>query len=174
MSLKDYFIEKQRMIERKKRLESAKKLGTGLTIGALIGSAAGVLFAPKSGEETRRDISDAALKANEQLKEKSKELSNEVVKKYNETKESLIDYKESKLTNLKAVEDDVEELVIDKKNDAKELAEEAKDIKDDLVQDSKELKDDLIKDSKDFKNDIKQDTKSFADKTKNNFNKNTK
>ena len=53
MSLKDYFIEKQRMIDRKKRLETTKKLATGIAIGTLVGSAVGVLFAPKAGEETR-------------------------------------------------------------------------------------------------------------------------
>ncbi len=35
----------------------------GVAVGAAVGTVLGVLFAPKSGKETRKDISDAASKA---------------------------------------------------------------------------------------------------------------
>lgn len=39
----------------------------GVALGAAVGAAIGVLFAPKSGKETRQDISDAASKAKEKV-----------------------------------------------------------------------------------------------------------
>ena len=55
-------------------------LVNGLLIGGLIGAAIGILFAPKSGKETRQDIADKAdellVKAREEYKKaavKSKE-----------------------------------------------------------------------------------------------------
>ena len=60
MSLKEYFVEKQRMLERRKRLDTTKKVATGLAIGSVIGSAVGVLFAPKSGKETRKALVNKA------------------------------------------------------------------------------------------------------------------
>ena len=34
----------------------SKKFGLGLAVGALVGAVAGILTAPKSGEETRKDL----------------------------------------------------------------------------------------------------------------------
>lgn len=53
----------KRKVERKKNIKIAKNIATGLTIGATLG----ILFAPKSGEDTREDIKD-----------KSKVLSNDI------------------------------------------------------------------------------------------------
>ena len=41
--------------------------------GAIAGAIAGILFAPKSGEETRRELKGYARKAEEQLIEKAEE-----------------------------------------------------------------------------------------------------
>ena len=41
--------------------------------GAIAGAIAGILFAPKSGEETRRELKGYARKAEEELIEKAKE-----------------------------------------------------------------------------------------------------
>lgn len=55
-------------------------LKTGI-IGVLFGAIAGVLFAPKSGKETRQDIKDAAIKANKEAEKKLKELHSELKEK---------------------------------------------------------------------------------------------
>lgn len=90
----------------------------GLLAGILAGATAGILFAPKSGEETRRDIKNKAL-----------ELSAEVEKLYAKAKASL----EMKLSELKKVGEAidrtkytalVDEVVKEVKND-KEVTKEA-------------------------------------------------
>gem|GEM_PF-1613445 len=45
------------------------KVGGGLLLGAAIGSAVGVLFAPKAGKETREDIKTKANEAQEKTQE---------------------------------------------------------------------------------------------------------
>ena len=52
-----------------------KKFGLGLAIGAVVGAVAGVLAAPKSGEETRKDLHKKA----KDLKEVALEKTNEAV-----------------------------------------------------------------------------------------------
>lgn len=62
----------------------AKKRSSNVAIGALIaagiGYAAGVLTAPKSGKETRKDIHDAAVRAKAESEKKLKELYAELAK----------------------------------------------------------------------------------------------
>lgn len=43
------------------------KLAVGAAIGAVAGVVTGLLFAPKSGKETRKDIADTAVKAKEKV-----------------------------------------------------------------------------------------------------------
>jgi len=52
--------------------ENNRDLLLGLFIGGLIGAAFGILFAPKSGRETRQDIVRKAKEEYEKAKEKSK------------------------------------------------------------------------------------------------------
>ncbi len=68
----------------------------GLLIGGLIGAVAGILFAPKSGRETREDISrktqDLVSKAREEyvsVLEKSKEAYDAALERMKETKSAL-------------------------------------------------------------------------------------
>ncbi|MDU7926848.1 MAG: YtxH domain-containing protein [Finegoldia magna] len=63
MSLMDYLEHKRREKERqikweiaKRKYEDEAKITLGTVIGASLGLAAGLLLAPKSGEETRKDI----------------------------------------------------------------------------------------------------------------------
>lgn len=44
----------------------------GTIVGAALGALGGILFAPKSGKETRKDIADAAVKAKKTAEEKLK------------------------------------------------------------------------------------------------------
>lgn len=69
------------------------KLALGALIGAAAGFVTGVLLAPKSGKETRKDIKDGALKAKdaavekaEELKGKATQVAEDVTKKANTVK----------------------------------------------------------------------------------------
>ena len=57
-----------------------KGLAIGALFGAVIGVITGILFAPKSGKETRKDIKDAAGKAADALVEEAHTLQNEAKK----------------------------------------------------------------------------------------------
>lgn len=126
MSIKDYFIARQREIDRKRKLDTASKVGVGLTIGTLVGSAVGVLFAPKSGKETREDLKDVAEKSVETIKTKTNELGDTVQQTYTEAVNKFNKFSEEKLTQLKLAKDDAEEKVEEVKEDVKDKALDAK------------------------------------------------
>ncbi len=105
MSISDYLEAKRREKERQirnemrmKHMETARKVATGTIVGALAGITAGVLFAPKSGEETRKDIADFAVDAKENVKDginvakeniiyKTEEIKGDIKDKYAEFKD---------------------------------------------------------------------------------------
>jgi gas vesicle protein len=109
----------------------------GTIIGAAIGAIGGILFAPKSGKETRKDISDAAVKAKNSAEAKLKaaysELGNLAAKAKKEAEElkgkAKTEYE--KLANkLEAAQIRIKELItsvregeIDEKDIDKALAE---------------------------------------------------
>lgn len=57
---------------------NGKKLAIGALIGATVGFAAGILTAPKSGKETRKDIKKTASKVYREAEKKLKELNGEL------------------------------------------------------------------------------------------------
>lgn len=60
--------------------EKGKGLAVGAALGAVAGVVTGVLFAPKSGRETRKDISDTAVKTKAKLLEEAKKANVEMHK----------------------------------------------------------------------------------------------
>jgi len=58
-------------------------------LGALCGAAAGVLFAPRSGEETQRDLREGALKLRSDAEGKLSELRDELVEVYERAREDV-------------------------------------------------------------------------------------
>ncbi len=64
MNLKSLFPKKKST-----KKQTAKNVAIGAGIGTAVGVAAGVLLAPKSGKETRDDISNTTKKTLENVKE---------------------------------------------------------------------------------------------------------
>lgn len=143
MSLKDCLDDRRRAKERelraearKKQVKSAKNIAIGTVIGSLAGVTAGILFAPQSGEETRKDIADFADDATvqakenidtaiENLKEKSDEISHDLMDKYQE-------YQDRNMTELHRVADEFDEAkdyIIDYIEDAENDESIANDVK---------------------------------------------
>jgi len=66
----------------------------GLIIGGLIGAALGILYAPKSGKETREEISHSAEELLKKTKAQYEEVCNKIEKLADQEKELLIGKKE--------------------------------------------------------------------------------
>jgi len=72
--LRGYF---QRQKETERRKEACRNIATGVAIGTIIGLTAGILFAPKSGKETRQAIADKTVEISGQ----GKQIASEVIEK---------------------------------------------------------------------------------------------
>ena len=69
-------------MNQKNQDKGVKKNVLAAALGALAGGIAGILFAPKSGKETRGDIKKAVEKATVEIKEKAEEVRDLTVEKY--------------------------------------------------------------------------------------------
>ena len=103
--IKNYFEQKKREAQRRRKMETAKNVATGTFIGTALGALAGILFAPKSGAETRKDIADKSKEVAENVKhtvsdsiEATKELADKVAKDGKENVAAIQD-KKKKLTD---------------------------------------------------------------------------
>ena len=92
----------------------ATKFAVGTAIAAGIGYVTGVLTAPKSGKETRKDIHDGAVKAKNDTEKKLQELNAELGRH--------IDTAKAKVKNAKAGAIDELQKALDTAVDAKEKA----------------------------------------------------
>lgn len=95
MSIKEVLNRAKRGKRKARAVETAKKVGTGIGVGAAIGSALGVLFAPKSGKETRQDIADTAKTSVENIKVGANEASAKIVKVIEDGKERIANIKKT-------------------------------------------------------------------------------
>jgi gas vesicle protein len=90
MTIKGYFEDLKQERGKKQRKESARKVLSGVVIGSAIGAAAGILFAPKAGKETRQDISKKVKETAATAKEKVQETVDEVKEKMESMKDKKI------------------------------------------------------------------------------------
>lgn len=93
-----------------------KKVVVGAAIAGVAGYVAGVLTAPKSGKETRKDIKNAATKAKTEAEKKLKELHSELNQRLAQAKGKGNELKGKALTEW--------EQAIEKATQAKEKARE--------------------------------------------------
>lgn len=114
MVLRGYLIERRKVI----RMSKEKKSGLGKFVaGAAVGVGLGILFAPKKGSETRKELKEKF----DELIAKAKEIDIEEVKenienKIEEIKAELEDLDKEKVLKIaknkaKAIEEKAEELV---------------------------------------------------------------
>ena len=66
--IRNIIDEKRRAVERKKKMKAAKDVATGAALGTAIGAVTGLLLAPKSGKETRKDIADKSKEVADTVK----------------------------------------------------------------------------------------------------------
>ena len=70
---------------------AGKQVFKGLLIGSLVGAATMLLFAPRSGEETRAEIRDKAIELRDRTTETVKDTVSQAKSKANELKENVKD-----------------------------------------------------------------------------------
>lgn len=104
------------------------KLLAAFLIGGLIGAAAALLYAPKSGEETRREIKKRAkelkkktVRAAEDLYEEIEELSDTLKRKIEELKQKGQDLSEDARKEVLAQIDKLSKVVEEKKRKLLEI-----------------------------------------------------
>lgn len=68
-----------------------KKFLKGLLTGAAIGGALGVLFAPKSGKETRQDIKDFYNKSRQEILKRAKKFKKLSQEQYNKIVKAVVE-----------------------------------------------------------------------------------
>ena len=166
MSLMDYLEHKRREKERqikweiaKRKYEDEAKITLGTVIGASLGLAAGLLLAPKSGEETRKDIKKFA----EETKKTAVNNFNDAVDTVKLTadnvtdsvKDKYQDFQDRGMTELNRVSDQFDEV----KADLGVLGEDLKEV---VKKDGKEIKEDV----KDTKDQVKDSAEKVGDSAK--------
>ncbi len=79
-----------------------KKSGLGkFAVGAAVGAGLGILFAPKSGKETRKDLKKKFDEVLEQVKSiKAEDVKESIVKKVNELQKELEDLDKEKVLKI--------------------------------------------------------------------------
>lgn len=81
------------------------KFAIGAVFAAVFGYLAGILTAPKSGKETRKDIHDAATKARDEAEEKFRQMQVEIDDLLEKAKHQFVDKKgDAQVVLAKAVE----------------------------------------------------------------------
>lgn len=107
-------IEDAQKERRRRATKGPRNLALGTVIGTAIGTALGVLFAPKSGKETRQDIAEKANESYEKANDAVKDTVDTVRLKADYMTDSVKDKYEEVADNVKGKYEEVTETVKDK------------------------------------------------------------
>ena len=86
---------------------SKGKFGLGLLFGAAVGAVAGILTAPKSGKETRKELKEKAEEIGKVVKEKTSEAAENTEKVIDEVKEKTSEFVEDAKVKTEAAVEEV-------------------------------------------------------------------
>ena len=111
----DLFEAKRKREERKKLAEDVGKIA----VGTILGAATGILFAPQSGEETRKQIADKAVEVKEGAVNTAKDVADSVQYKAYQVK----DQASKTYEGLKEIAKNSKEKIEAEKEKAEEKAE---------------------------------------------------
>lgn len=111
MSLAKLIEEKRRAKLREERNKKAKSAALGASIGIATGLAAGILFAPKSGKETRDDLRASTADLNELLKERAAVAKEKTAANLEDAKSRISQYIESTKNRQAAKKASLEEAI---------------------------------------------------------------
>jgi len=93
MMFSSWFEKRKKEIQRKSKIKTAKKVIFGAAAGSLSGLIGGLLFSPKSGKETRKDIVNSSKELKNNIKGKTTELKETIDNKVTDAKDSITDAK---------------------------------------------------------------------------------
>ncbi|PIS15310.1 hypothetical protein COT63_00505 [Candidatus Shapirobacteria bacterium CG09_land_8_20_14_0_10_38_17] len=83
------------MVSKQNKIKKAGFLALAATIGAAVGGALGVLFAPQSGKETREDIKKALNDTKKEIKEKANKIQDLTSDQYQKIVDEVVDQYEA-------------------------------------------------------------------------------
>jgi gas vesicle protein len=93
MIFSSWFKKRKKELQRQSKIKTAKKVIFSTAAGSLGGLIGGLLFSPKSGKETRKDIVDSSKDITNNIIEKTVELKGNINSKVNDAKDNLTDAK---------------------------------------------------------------------------------
>lgn len=123
----NWFKARKKEIQRKEKIRTAKKVIFGAAAGSLSGIIGGLLFSPKSGKETRKDIANSSKELKNNIKEKSIVLKGTIDNKVSDAKDGIVDAKAkiSEYLNEKkaTTQDKVSDVITETKDTIEDISE---------------------------------------------------
>lgn len=108
MNLAKKIEDKRRAKRIQERNKKAKIATLGIATGAITGVLGGVLFAPKSGKETRENIKNTSIDVTSKVSNKAHEVKDTLNNNVKESKTKIKEYLENRRNNSK--NDDIKSL----------------------------------------------------------------
>lgn len=94
MIIREMLENKKKEKARREKIKAVKRVAAGTVAGIAAGAVSGVLLAPKSGKETREDLTKTAKDLGENVKTKTVEIKGTVENKVTETKNNAVEAKD--------------------------------------------------------------------------------
>jgi len=151
MNIRELIESANKEKKKKERAIAAQNLAVGMGVVATLSVATGILFAPKSGKETREGIKMKAVNTVETIKDKVQERADII-------KDSAINAKQEVNNKIKDIKEKTEDVKKDIKDGYDEITEDVKD----KTEEAKEKTEDVKKDIKDGYDEITKDINKTA------------